>query len=102
MPFLRDIEKLIRMQIPATGRASATRSAPQAPQHQGRNGGGHNHRAKGRGQSPHANGRNRDNDRHNGHNREHNRERRRPDRPAQPQPAAPVGDFANVAFMRSR
>jgi ATP-dependent RNA helicase RhlE len=54
LPYLRDIEKLIRMAIPATGNVSQPRSG-QPQQHEGRNGGGGNrsqngHRRNGRGQ----------------------------------------------------
>jgi ATP-dependent RNA helicase RhlE len=49
LPYLRDIEKLIRMAIPATGSVQAPRSAGQQPQqHNGRNGGGGNRSQNGR------------------------------------------------------
>jgi superfamily II DNA/RNA helicase len=60
LPYLRDIEKLIRMAIPATGSVQASRQAQHQPQqHEGRNGGRNGgsgnrsqngHRRNGRGQ----------------------------------------------------
>jgi ATP-dependent RNA helicase RhlE len=64
LPFLRDIEKLIRMAIPATGNVAPSRPAAQhRPQHQqSRNGNGGNRSQNGqrrdRGGEQHAQGRN--------------------------------------------
>jgi ATP-dependent RNA helicase RhlE len=49
LPFLRDIEKLIRMSIPATGEPARQLSAPRPPQHHARNG---NHRGGRNGRGP--------------------------------------------------
>jgi ATP-dependent RNA helicase RhlE len=97
-PYLRDIEKLIRMAIPASGDA---RPAPQhPPQPHGRNGqhrNGQNRQAQGR--QKHRNGqRPRHSDRKPEHSHQPN--------PSQPRPIAstkPIGgDFSDVAFMQSR
>jgi superfamily II DNA/RNA helicase len=47
--FLRDIEKLIRMSIPATGEQAPHRPAQRPPQHQARNGAPHRGGRNGRG-----------------------------------------------------
>ena len=47
--FLRDIEKLIRMSIPATGEVIPHRGAPRPAQHQGHNGAPHRGGRNGRG-----------------------------------------------------
>jgi superfamily II DNA/RNA helicase len=68
LPFLRDIEKLIRMAIPATGSTGQGRPAPaqhRPQQHQGRNGQNRN------GESRNGQERN-----HNGGNRSQNGQRR--------------------------
>ena len=125
LPYLRDIEKLIRMAIPATGQIS--RPAQQRPQpQQGRNGRPQN--------GQHRNGKNRNGQGHdgrarNGESRNNANGAARSERPAQrphnpnanrhPQnrqqrqdqrhvqhdrrPAGEVGnDFARVAFMQPR
>jgi superfamily II DNA/RNA helicase len=117
LPFLRDIEKLIRMAIPATGEASAPRTAPQSPhQPNGRSGNGP-HRGQRR-----DGGRNERGSRPNGQNRnqhaqrqdrQHKNDRNGPPRngadsgqSGQPRPIAstqPIaGDFSSVSFMQPR
>jgi ATP-dependent RNA helicase RhlE len=131
LPFLRDIEKLIRMQIPASGQPQQTARPAHRPQQQARNGGGHNHghNGQGRGAKRNGHGQNRRDDRgqhgredrHQNHNRQrahhrgpdaHSEPKRNGPHPAQarpaqagsntPRPAALQGDFAHVAFMQPR
>jgi ATP-dependent RNA helicase RhlE len=100
-PYLRDIEKLIRMAIPASG---AVPSAAKPAAHHQHDRGGHqarNGKQKHRGgQRPQHNGRqSQHNNRPSGH-----RDRRAPS--SQPRPVAstePIkGDFSSVAFMQPR
>jgi len=116
--YLRDIERLIRMTIPATDRSTGRRPAHSAPhQAQNRNGGrphrgGHQQRGNGGGQSHghgHSNGRpgNRGHRSHNGgnghqarpsHNGSHNGHQH-----AAPRHEAPAGEpspIGNVTFMQ--
>jgi superfamily II DNA/RNA helicase len=124
LPFLRDIEKLIRMAIPATGQSSQPRPGqrPPQPQHHGRPG-----QQQRNGQSRGGEGRNGPrNERggqRNGQKRGHGRndQHAQPDRQSRhqvphsnagqgasqgPRPIAstqPVGaDFAKVSFMQPR
>jgi len=119
LPFLRDIEKLIRMAIPATGQSSQPRPAQRPPQqHHGRPG-----QQQRNGQSRGGEGRNERGGQRNGQKRGHGRndQHAQPDRqsrhqvphsnPGQgvsqaPRPIAstqPVGgDFAKVSFMQPR
>jgi superfamily II DNA/RNA helicase len=100
-PLLRDIEKLIRMAIPASGHSSTPRPAQRPAQQQqeqhAHNGHGRNARRKGqRPQQPHRNRdrhQTRDQDRLHNHARQDHRDKR---------PTAPQGDFATVAFMQPR
>jgi ATP-dependent RNA helicase RhlE len=98
-PYLRDIEKLIRMAIPASGDNRPAPARHHQTQPQGRNGqhrgGGQNHQAKGRnkhrGRRPQQGGR----------KPEHSQNQKSGPRPiASTQPIG--GDFSNVAFMRPR
>ncbi len=102
LPYLRDIEKLIRMAIPATGQAAAQRPAQR--QHNGR----HRH---GRGQARQGEPRN-----DHGHKSHRHKHRQRqtnanPGHSHRPQPNSPRpiastkpvgGGFANVAPMQPR
>jgi superfamily II DNA/RNA helicase len=98
LPYLRDIEKLIRTAIPASGRSTAERNAPQ-PHHQAGKGHGHKQQRKSHGRGG-----------HNGHHA--GRKAQRPNQHAQPprQGPRPVastepirsGDFASVRFMQPR
>src|SRR5690242_6139135 len=121
--YLRDIEKLIRMAIPATGQSSQPRPAQRPPhQHHGRpgqhqrNGQGRHNDRNGEGRNAHRNERG---GQRNGQKRGHGRndQHAQPDRrhqvptakpsPSQgPRPIAstqPVGgDFAKVSFMQPR
>src|SRR5215475_11736036 len=97
--FLRDIEKLIRMAIPATGRRSqqpAPRAATQRPQagRSGQNGSGH----KGSGQ----NGSGRTGSDPAGSGRKRSRQHRRAQREqyAKVLPAKSGGDIASLPFMQ--
>jgi len=90
LPYLRDIEKLIRRAIPATGEPQ--RSRPQPRPQQARNGG---HLRGGR------NGNN-SNGNSNSKGRPHERKPERPTQPQQRKPAQLTGDFAKVAFMQPR
>src|SRR5262245_56149653 len=97
--FLRDIEKLIRMAIPATGRRSqqpAPRTAVQRPQagRSGQNGSGH----KGSGQ----NGSGRTGSDPAGSGRKRSRQHRRAQREqyAKVLPAKSGGDIASLPFMQ--
>jgi ATP-dependent RNA helicase RhlE len=118
LPFLRDIEKLIRMAIPATGTASQPRpGAARPPQQNGRNGNGHGRPAK-HGQRRDG-GRNERGGERNGQKRNHERNDQHQGRNGNgrhqaphgnagqgPRPIAstkPVGgDFAKVSFMQPR
>jgi superfamily II DNA/RNA helicase len=97
--FLRDIEKLIRMSIPATG---DSRPAQRAAQHQGH---GANHRGGRNGGGKH---RGRHQDRHQGGRPEHGRGGKGPGRGknngrGHERPAAQQnGDIATVAFMQRK
>ena len=121
LPFLRDIEKLIRMAIPATGTASQPRPGARPPQQQDRNGRGHGRPGQQqRNAKSRDGGRNERGGQRNGQNRGHGRNDQhgqQPDRqsrhqvphsaPSQgPRPIAstqPVGsDFAKVSFMQPR
>ena len=120
LPFLRDIEKLIRMAIPATGQSShqPSRPAQRPQQHNGRNGQQRNGQAR----NDHARGGNRSErgGQRNGQKRSHERNDQHaqgrngngrhqasPSNASQgPRPIAstqPVGgDFAKVSFMQPR
>jgi ATP-dependent RNA helicase RhlE len=130
LPFLRDIEKLIRMAIPATGQSSQPRPAQRPPQqhhgrpgqHQrngqgrhndrngeGRNGGARNERGGQRnGQKRGGHGRNDQPDRQSRHQVPHSNPGHGANHGAGqgPRPIAstqPVGaDFAKVSFMQPR
>jgi ATP-dependent RNA helicase RhlE len=122
LPFLRDIEKLIRMAIPATGQASAPRPGARPPQqHQDRNGRGHGRPGQQqRNAKTRDGGRNERGGQRNGQKRNHGRDDQhvqQPDRQSRhqvphsnatqgPRPIAstqPVGaDFAKVSFMQPR
>jgi superfamily II DNA/RNA helicase len=131
LPYLRDIEKLIRMAIPATGQASRPAAGAPRPQ-QARNGRGHNGQSRNNGHNRNAqqarNGQSRNERARNGESRNANqpgRPERNPQRPhnhnpkhtAQPhqprqdqrqashdrRPAGDIGnDIARVAFMQHR
>jgi superfamily II DNA/RNA helicase len=113
LPFLRDIEKLIRMAIPASGRSSA--QPANRPQHAGRHGqqqrGGHrNDQSRG----GHRSGSHRNGHKRNAHNSQqtkgHNGGNSRPQASQAdqggPRPIAstkPIGgDFSKVSFMQPR
>jgi superfamily II DNA/RNA helicase len=115
LPFLRDIEKLIRMAIPATGQSSQPRPGARPPQqHHGRPG-QQQRNSQGRGENRNGRGGQR-----NGQKRGHGRNDQRaqqPDRQSRhqvphsasspgPRPIAstqPVGgDFSKVTFMQPR
>ncbi len=88
-PYLRAIEKLIRLSIPATGQASPAPHRPAGHQ-QARQANGHRH---GQGRTRHSpsrggGGRNGNQAKHNGHRHE------RPASPSQP------GEIATVGFMQ--
>ncbi len=125
LPFLRDIEKLIRMAIPATGTASQPRPGARPPQQQqDRNGRGHGRPGQQqRNAKARDGGRNERGGQRNGQKRNHGRDDQhgQQDRqsrhqvphsnasqgPSQgPRPIAstqPVGtDFAKVSFMQPR
>jgi ATP-dependent RNA helicase RhlE len=115
LPFLRDIEKLIRMAIPASGKSTpqgaSARPAQRPQQHNGRNG----HQRNGQPRDGQGRGRNGGQ-----RNRQHAHDRNGQDRASQarsnhapqgspsnaPRPVAstqPIGgDFAKVAFMQTR
>jgi ATP-dependent RNA helicase RhlE len=57
LPYLRDIEKLIRMAIPATGSVQAPRQGSHQAQHDGRNGGRNSNGGGNRSQNGHRRGR---------------------------------------------
>jgi ATP-dependent RNA helicase RhlE len=105
-PYLRDIEKLIRMAIPATGQSSHHTSEErpaQRPQHHGRPGQGRDHR----GQEHHAR-KHRGGNGHRPQQGEHKHQRPQQSQQVSraPRPIAstePVrGNFSHVAFMRPR
>jgi ATP-dependent RNA helicase RhlE len=117
LPYLRDIERLIRIAIPATGQASSpgpSHQPRQPSQPQGRNG---RHR-QGRGQARNGqqarNAHERKGPRHGQRQQQSDHRPARPQQPAhstqptqnQPRPIAstkPIGgEFANVAFMQPR
>jgi ATP-dependent RNA helicase RhlE len=118
-PFLRDIEKLIRMAIPATGQSNGPAPAARPPQHQQARGNGN---GNGRGRNGQRNGRSHQQDRSQGHNpnqprhqqrqeksqemRQDKRQDRRQDTrhaPRRDQPAAVQhGEIASVAFLQQR
>jgi ATP-dependent RNA helicase RhlE len=123
LPFLRDIEKLIRMAIPASGRSTPAAPRP-AQQHNGRNGNGQHRPHQGRGRDGRRNN-NRGGGKSQGHGRnqqhaqnghqggKHGSGHNRPSQHgasngqgAQPRPIAstePIrGDFASVSFMQPR
>jgi len=116
LPFLRDIEKLIRMAIPATGHAAAPRPGQRPPQqHQDRNGRGHpakqgQRRGGGRNdRGSHGNGQKRNHarddqhapqDRQSRHQVPHSNASQGPRPIASTQPVG--GDFAKVSFMQPR
>jgi ATP-dependent RNA helicase RhlE len=124
LPFLRDIEKLIRMAIPATGTASQPRPGAARPpqQQQDRNGRGHGRPGQQqRNTKARDGGRNERGGQRNGQKRNHGRDEQRghqsSDRQSRhqvpqstasqgPRPIAstqPVGsDFAKVSFMQPR
>ena len=120
LPFLRDIEKLIRMAIPATGTAAQPRPGARAPQQpNGRNGTGHGHGRPAKQGQRRDGGRNERGGQRNGQKRNHERNDQHQGRngngrhqapPAHagqgPRPIAstqPVGsDFAKVSFMQPR
>jgi superfamily II DNA/RNA helicase len=115
LPFLRDIEKLIRMAIPATGRSSQPHPG-QRPQHAGRN--GQQQRNGQRNNHGRGGNRNERGSQRNGHKRDGRNDQHAPGRNGgngRPQashanpgsrPVAstqPIGgDFAKVSFMQPR
>jgi ATP-dependent RNA helicase RhlE len=107
-PFLRDIEKLIRMAIPATGE---TRGAPQQarPQQHDRNGQQHGRNGQQQNrqkQNRNARGRNRQRNGERPHQADHKTAQAPNPGRSEPRPIAstkPIGgDFSSVAFMQSR
>ena len=114
LPFLRDIEKLIRMAIPATGRAAQSESRPQQHAGHGRNGHSRNgHSRNGHSRNDHGrkdHGRKEHGHRDRGHNghrpQQAQRDHQAPQQSNGPRPIAstqPIGsDFASVSFMRPR
>jgi ATP-dependent RNA helicase RhlE len=117
LPFLRDIQKLIRMDIPATGQIVHAAAAPRQDNHgrnggNGRNGGGRNDhggpaRNGRRGQQPER----RDRGHEAGSGQQHSRPNRQQDRNhghsgGQPRPAPrhehAQGEIRGVAFMQPR
>ena len=112
-PFLRDIEKLIRMSIPVSGQISASQPTQQQQHQQQRNGqdrngsgrngqrNGRSRNARGNGRSSHQPDRNPDQQQV----RHQDRQQSRPQhaqRPRSEQPAAPQGEIAAVAFLQPR
>jgi ATP-dependent RNA helicase RhlE len=108
LPFLRDIERLIRMAIPASGKATPERPKQQQSHQQqrphqgrGRNEQGRNgHNRKDRGRKGHSHG-------GNNHRPERADRQQQAQQPSNgPRPIAstkPIGgDFAGVSFMHSR
>jgi superfamily II DNA/RNA helicase len=115
LPFLRDIEKLIRMAIPATGTASQPRPGARPPQaHQDRNGRGHPAKQGQRRDNRNERGGQRNgqkrsherNDQHQGRNGNGRHQAPHANASQGPRPIAstqPVGgDFAKVSFMQPR
>ena len=101
LPFLRDIEKLIRMQIPASGQVPPRAVHHRQQVHNGQRHNGHPDRGQ-----PHR-GAPRNHDRQDGRRPAQQPHRERPTASAppaasKPRPAALQGDFANVAFMQPR
>jgi ATP-dependent RNA helicase RhlE len=98
-PFLRDIEKLIRMAIPASGQVPASQPTQRPPQHQQQRN-GHNRNEQRNGRNAHRNGRpSRQAE------RQQDRQQSRPQhsqRPRAEQPAASHGEIAAVAFLQPR
>jgi len=117
LPFLRDIEKLIRMAIPATGTASQPRPGAARPQHhqgrpgqQQRNGKPRDGHRNDRGGS-HSNGPKRGHGRNDRHTQNRNGGQSRPQASHSPSGQGPRpiastqpvgGDFAKVSFMQPR
>ena len=113
LPFLRDIEKLIRMAIPATGKSSQPRPGQRPPQPAGRNGeqqrDGHRNDHS-RGGHRNERGGQRNGQKRNGQHAQPDRQSRHQvpqSTPTQgPRPIAstqPVGaDFSKVSFMQPR
>jgi superfamily II DNA/RNA helicase len=107
LPFLRDIEKLIRIAIPATGQASAPRPShrPQRPQGSQQHNGRHQARGPGRNGQP-RNDRGRKGHRHGQQQANAQPSASHQPRQNQPRPIAstkPIaGDFARVSFMQPR
>ena len=100
-PYLRDIEKLIRMAIPASGNSLASPRQGQQPPRQQRHG-RDAHARNGNGNAPRGPRQNRPRKGGQGHPApRRDRPRRQPQDRAQ-QPAAPLGDFATIAFMQPR
>jgi superfamily II DNA/RNA helicase len=103
-PFLRDIEKLIRVAIPASGQASADRPAPR-PQQQARNGHGQ-HRQRNE-QAPQREQRRQDRNQDRNQGRHQARQSERPrDTQRRPQRAASqvdnIASIASISFMQAR
>jgi superfamily II DNA/RNA helicase len=114
LPYLRDIEKLIRMAIPASGNSSQPRPAHRPQQHAGRHGqqqrNGHRND---QGRGGHRNGGQRNGHKRDARNDQHAKGRNggnsRPQAPQTsqgPRPVAstqPIGsDFSKVSFMQPR
>jgi ATP-dependent RNA helicase RhlE len=97
-PLLRDIEKLIRTAIPASGSSSPLAPAGvRPPQQRAQNGHGRGRQRQGH-RPPQQS-------RKQGHDKHHDRDRLRnlaPHGHRARQPAMPQGDFATVAFMQPR
>jgi ATP-dependent RNA helicase RhlE len=116
LPFLRDIEKLIRMAIPASGKSTPQSGQPRpAQQPQQHRGGGRNGQQQRNGHARNERGGQRNGGkRHHEHNDQHAQGRngggrhQAPVSPSNsgPRPVAstqPIGsDFAKVSFMQSR
>jgi ATP-dependent RNA helicase RhlE len=105
LPFLRDIEKLIRMAIPATGQAQAPRPTQRPPQQQQtRNGNGNGRNAQRNGRKPQQQDRNRERPHdHEPRERQHQQRHQQRHAPRQEQPAAAThGDISTVAFLQPR
>jgi ATP-dependent RNA helicase RhlE len=121
LPFLRDIEKLIRMAIPASGKSTPQGGQPRQSQSHGqpqqhRGGGGRNgqHQRNGQGRNERGGQRSGGGKRHHerndqnaqGRNGNGNGRHQAPAGNSGPRPVAstqPIGsDFAKVAFMQTR
>jgi len=104
LPYLKDIEKLIKMSIPATGEPQRGHQAAQRPAQHAHNGGGRNDR-NGRGNKHRRGG---DGDRRHGGRPEHNRGGKGHGRGNNAgngggRPATPHnGEIENVAFMQRK